>query len=93
MSWISSRSLLWTTAPSRRQVRPSTPSNGRPSAISRMVKSNSWRATKSTAFEACSAASGTVATWAPTRPTISAGLAALKRSATRMSERKVGALA
>jgi hypothetical protein len=56
------------------------------------VKSNSSRATKSIAADACSEGPGCTATFAPTRPTVSDGLAALSASATFTSPGNVGEL-
>ena len=50
-----------------------------PSATSLMVKSNSLRATKSTAVACLEAACGSTATLAPTRPTLRSGLRVLQR--------------
>jgi len=62
----------------------------RPSATSRMVKSNSSRATKSIALEAVRLGSGSTATLAPTNPILSLGLASFSASATLTSLAKDG---
>ena len=71
---------------------PATEASGRPSATSAMVKSNSSRATKSMAVEACSERSGCTATLGPTKPTMTAGFSALSASATLTSPANVGEL-
>ena len=92
MSSRMARSRLWWMPPPVRKLRPSISASGRPAATSWIVKSNSLRATKSIASDARSAASGATATWAPTKPIRSRGLASLSASATRRSERKEGVL-
>ncbi len=62
----------------------------RPSAISLMVKSNSLPATKSIAGELLRLASGSTATFAPTKPAFSCGLASLSASMTLTSEANEG---
>jgi len=56
------------------------------------VKSNSFRATKSIAFEAESARSGLTATCAPTKPIRSSGFFSFSASATRTSWANDGVL-
>jgi hypothetical protein len=58
----------------------------RPSATSRQVKSNSLRATKSTAGPACRLSVGLTATLAPTKPIFTAGLMSFINCATLASE-------
>ena len=82
---------LRTNVPSGpRQVMPSTCASGVPFAISTMVKSYSSRATKSIAGLAARLESGSIATLAPTKPTMMAGLRCLMSAAVRMSWLKLG---
>jgi hypothetical protein len=92
MSSSTARSGVRSTWPLVRYDSPATRSSGRPCAISWIVKSNSLPATKSIARDACSACSRATATWAPTKPTRSAGLLSRSASATLTSWAKDGAL-
>ncbi len=68
------------------------PASGRPCATSCTVKSNSLRATKSSAALARSEGPGATATAAPTMPTVSWGFSAFSASATLLSPAKDGVL-
>ncbi len=69
---------------------PSIVSQGLPSAISLMVKSNSLRATKSSTGAAARLCSGSTATLAPTKPILSFGFASFIACATFTSLAKDG---
>src|SRR5258708_2367095 len=73
-----------------RYERPLIPLQGMPSATSLMVKSNSLRATKSTACPAMRLFSGSTATLAPMNPIFTSGLIALIISAVFTSDLKEG---
>ncbi len=85
------RSGLWVTTPRElRQLRPGICDQGWSSATSLMVKSNSLRATKSTAGASIMLRSGCTATLAPIRPALICGLAAFKASMVATSDLKDG---
>ena len=69
---------------------PSTADQSRPSAISLIVKSNSFRATKSMGAPCAKLSAGCTATLAPTIPIFSDGLTAFSAAATFTSEANDG---
>src|SRR5262249_24410142 len=91
--FVSARSRVCAISPlGVRQLSPSIFSQGRPSATSLHVRSNSRRVTKSIAFDARSDGSGKTATCGPTKPMASFGFASFIASAVFTSARKDGVL-